>query len=82
MPECPVTSKHTHDYFTCFLHCLHSTPKQRSLISYPILTMRAMSDMNVVQMMMKCSMKNKLLKDLYMPCCVVALIHKFYNRNI
>ena len=39
--------------------------------------MRAMSDTNVVQMMTKCSMKNKLLKDSYMPRCAVALIRKY-----
>ena len=61
-----------------FLHCSHSAPKRRSLISYPILTMRAMSDTNVVT---KCSMKNKLLKDSYMPRCAVALIRKYFWRR-
>ena len=34
-----------------------------------------MSDMNV---MMKCSMKNKILMDLYIPRCAVALICKSF----
>ena len=53
-PECPVTPEYTHDYFHTLFYIVYYIWQLNNIL-IPLQPLRAMSDTNVVQMMMKCS---------------------------